>query len=149
MPRDLPAEPGPGLELMRDLARRRTATLLELAPLPAGAVAEMARECVHAQVLPPGLDGLMARAEGVPFLVEELLACRRRNRRVDPRRRRLGSPAAGRRRRAADPHRRCRAAGHNPRPGPPVSACGRSAPRPSHRCRPCRRTAGTEVYAEE
>ena len=67
-------EPGPGLELMRDLARRRTATLLELAPLPAGAVAEMARECLHAQVLPPGLDGLMARAEGVPFLVEELLA---------------------------------------------------------------------------
>jgi hypothetical protein len=34
----------------------------------------MARECLGAKVVPSGLDGLLTRAEGVPFLVEELLA---------------------------------------------------------------------------
>src|SRR5690242_14796742 len=38
------------------------------------AVATMAQECLGAQVLPFGLDRLLSRAEGVPLLVEELLA---------------------------------------------------------------------------
>jgi DNA-binding CsgD family transcriptional regulator len=67
-------EPGPGLNLLHEQVRRRTARLLKLAPLSTAAVATMAQECLGAQVLPSGLDGLLSRAEGVPLLVEELLA---------------------------------------------------------------------------
>jgi predicted ATPase len=67
-------EPGPGLDLVREMSRHRTARLLELAPLSPAEVAEMARECLCTSVEPQDLDRLLARADGVPFLVEELLA---------------------------------------------------------------------------
>ncbi len=66
-------EPGPGWDLVRGLAARRAATVLELAPLPADDVAEMACGCLGVPTLPDGLPELLERAEGVPFLVEELL----------------------------------------------------------------------------
>jgi DNA-binding CsgD family transcriptional regulator len=59
------------------LVRRGVATVTELAPLEAGDVAEMAAACleVDREELPNGLaDVLQARSEGLPFLVEELLA---------------------------------------------------------------------------
>jgi DNA-binding CsgD family transcriptional regulator len=59
--------------VLHDLVARRAAALLELVPLSPPEVAEMARCCLGG-VVPTGLDGLLARAGGVPFLVEELLA---------------------------------------------------------------------------
>lgn len=67
-------EPGPGWDLIRDLSARRAATVLDLAPLAGADVAEMARACLATDALPPGLEGLLTRAEGVPFLIEELLS---------------------------------------------------------------------------
>jgi DNA-binding CsgD family transcriptional regulator len=68
---------GEALTVADALARRAVATIRELAPLEAGDVAEMAAACleVDPEELPEGLaDVLQARSEGLPFLVEELLA---------------------------------------------------------------------------
>lgn len=64
----------PGLELARDLHARRVSRLLELARLSQDEVAEMVAVCLDADRLPEEVVALAARADGVPFLVEELLA---------------------------------------------------------------------------
>jgi DNA-binding CsgD family transcriptional regulator len=70
------ARPGSsaGGDLVRDLIAGRIATPVELLPLPPPQVAEMARSALGTSDLPAGLSGLLARADGVPFLVEELLS---------------------------------------------------------------------------
>jgi len=70
------ARPGPsaGSDLVRDLIARRAAAAVELLPLTAPQVAEMARLALGTSELPVGLSELLARADGVPFLVEELLS---------------------------------------------------------------------------
>lgn len=65
---------GPWRDLGRALTARRAASLVELGSLSPAEVAEMARRCLGAEELPAGLDGLLDRAEGMPFLIEELLA---------------------------------------------------------------------------
>jgi DNA-binding CsgD family transcriptional regulator len=62
-----------GLDLARTLRARRTSELLELDRLGDAEVAEMLDSCLGAEASPE-LMALAARAEGVPFLVEELLA---------------------------------------------------------------------------
>ena len=70
------ARPGSsaGGNLIRDLIARRAVTLVELSPLPLPEVAEMACSALGTRTLPAGLSELLARAGGVPFLVEELLS---------------------------------------------------------------------------
>jgi DNA-binding CsgD family transcriptional regulator len=70
------ARPGlsAGGNLARDLIARRAATLVELAPLSLPEVAAMACSALGVSMLPAGLSELLARADGVPFLVEELLS---------------------------------------------------------------------------
>ncbi|MGK5113397.1 MULTISPECIES: AAA family ATPase [unclassified Geodermatophilus] len=70
------ARPGAsdGIGLLHDLVDRRTATLVELSPLAGDEVATMARLALDMSTVPAGLSALLARADGVPFLVEELLA---------------------------------------------------------------------------
>ena len=70
------ARPGSsaGGNLVRDLIARRAVTAVELSPLSVPEVAEMARSALGTAVLPAGLPELLARADGVPFLVEELLS---------------------------------------------------------------------------
>ncbi len=63
-----------GAGLLRDLVDRRTATLVELAPLSDPEVVTMACRSLDVATLPTGLSAVLARADGVPFLVEELLA---------------------------------------------------------------------------
>lgn len=68
-------EPGPAAAAARTLHRRRSATFVELTRFGPGDVATMARACLQADSLPELLTGaLHVRAEGVPFVVEELLA---------------------------------------------------------------------------
>jgi DNA-binding CsgD family transcriptional regulator/tetratricopeptide (TPR) repeat protein len=68
-------EPGPGADVAADLVARRAALDLRLGPLSDDEVLAVARSCLHGDELPrePGAV-LVARCEGVPFLVEELLA---------------------------------------------------------------------------
>jgi DNA-binding CsgD family transcriptional regulator len=70
------ARPGSsdGAGLLHDLVDRRAARLVELSPLPADEVEAMARCVLGGPSLPVGLSALLARADGVPFLVEELIA---------------------------------------------------------------------------
>ncbi|MFE7189344.1 AAA family ATPase [Kitasatospora sp. NPDC057541] len=73
----LRAEPGPALELVRAAERRRAATVTELRPLPPAEVAALAAAILEGESadLPEALIGhLTARADGCPYLVEELLA---------------------------------------------------------------------------
>jgi hypothetical protein len=67
-------EPGPGWDYVRDIVARRAATAIELTPLPSDAVADIARRCLDTTVLPTGVEAVLDHAEGVPFLIEELLA---------------------------------------------------------------------------
>ena len=68
-------EPRPAPALPGLLAARRSAPVLTLERLPDAEVDAMARAALDAPVLPEGLGRLLAaRAEGVPFLVEEVLA---------------------------------------------------------------------------
>jgi predicted ATPase len=68
-------EASPGATLARSLGGRRAATLVELTPLSSEETERMASACLAAAELPATLrDVLLASAEGVPFLVEELLA---------------------------------------------------------------------------
>jgi predicted ATPase len=68
------AERTPGRDLARALGARRVATILELSRLDEGEVADMVRSCLNTAAVPDEVLGLAARADGVPFLVEELLA---------------------------------------------------------------------------
>lgn len=63
-----------GLELARALHARRTSTLLQLSRLDQQEVAEMVGSCLDASNVPDEVLDLAVRADGVPFLVEELLA---------------------------------------------------------------------------
>jgi DNA-binding CsgD family transcriptional regulator len=61
--------------LVRSLASRRVATLVSLSPLDETSTHAMACACLAAQQLPPAVAALVRqRSEGVPFLIEELLA---------------------------------------------------------------------------
>ena len=66
--------PSPGLSAVRDLAARRVATLVELARLGSGDVTAMARGCLGAVTVGADVRALLDRADGLPFLVEELVA---------------------------------------------------------------------------
>lgn len=66
-------EPSSGLEFVVDLGRRRTATVLELDRLGDAEVASMAALCLGEAPPPDVLDLLARYADGLPFLVEELL----------------------------------------------------------------------------
>ena len=63
-----------GGNLVRTLGARRTSELIELDRLDDAEVAEMLDSCLGAEGASPELVALAARADGVPFLVEELLA---------------------------------------------------------------------------
>ena len=67
-------EPSAGLNLVRELVARRASTMVELGPLPTEHAAEIACQCLGVDVLPAGLEQVVLRAEGVPLMVEELLA---------------------------------------------------------------------------
>ncbi|MDG4825879.1 AAA family ATPase [Asanoa sp. WMMD1127] len=70
-----PESAGAGRELVDRLVDRRAATVIELGGLPAAAVAELARTALAAAALPAEVtEFLVERADGLPFLVEELLA---------------------------------------------------------------------------
>lgn len=62
------------LELARSLHARRASMLVELLPLPTIDVAAMVASCLTSADVPEAVVTLAGRAEGVPFLVEELLA---------------------------------------------------------------------------
>jgi tetratricopeptide (TPR) repeat protein len=68
-------ERSPALARVRAMAARRAGQLLELPRLDHASVAEMARVCLDVTVCPqPIMDLLVSATEGLPFLVEELLA---------------------------------------------------------------------------
>jgi DNA-binding CsgD family transcriptional regulator len=64
----------PALEVARALEARRASALIELARLGESDVADMVRSCLDALRVPEAVLRLAARADGVPFLIEELLA---------------------------------------------------------------------------
>jgi hypothetical protein len=64
----------PGRDLAGALGARRVSTILELSRLDEREVADMVRSCLNTAAVPDEVLGLTARADGVPFLVEELLA---------------------------------------------------------------------------
>lgn len=66
-------EPSSGLDLARTVAARRAAEVVELTRLGPAAVTDMVDACLDA-VVPDGVFAYAGRAEGVPFLIEELLA---------------------------------------------------------------------------
>jgi DNA-binding CsgD family transcriptional regulator len=68
------ADDGPALALATSAVARRTATLLRLPPLSREQTAEMAAGCLAGDVPQPVLDRLHRDAEGIPFVVEELLS---------------------------------------------------------------------------
>jgi len=68
-------EPGPGGELVSALWARRAVQLVSLSPLDPAQSQIMLRECLGDASLPPDLaDAVVARSDGVPFFLEELLA---------------------------------------------------------------------------
>jgi DNA-binding CsgD family transcriptional regulator len=68
-------EPGPGVDLAAALVARRAAVELRLGPLSDADVLAVARSCLADAELPEAAAAaLVARCDGVPFLVEELLA---------------------------------------------------------------------------
>lgn len=60
--------------MLDNLVGRRTAAEVVLRPLEGVAVAEMVAECVGSTAAGPAIVQLAAPAEGIPLLVEELLA---------------------------------------------------------------------------
>lgn len=67
--------PGRSATVAHALRRRRVAQVLELSPLTEPGVTELARACLGASEVPPSvLARLHAGADGLPLLVEELLA---------------------------------------------------------------------------
>jgi DNA-binding CsgD family transcriptional regulator len=68
-------EPGPGDELVSALWARRAIQPISLAPLDPAQSEVMLRECLSATtVLPDLVDAVVARSDGIPFFIEELLA---------------------------------------------------------------------------
>lgn len=67
-------QPSPGLDLLHSLAARRAATTIELARLSPRAVGKMAAACLAVAEVPEPVSRLLARCEGLPFAVEEILA---------------------------------------------------------------------------
>ncbi len=68
-------EPGPGGELMTALWARRTVQPISLSPLDPAQSEAMLRECLSVtSLLPELIDAVVARSDGVPFFIEELLA---------------------------------------------------------------------------
>jgi DNA-binding CsgD family transcriptional regulator/tetratricopeptide (TPR) repeat protein len=68
-------EPGTlALDLARGLHARRASDVVELSRLDPAEVAEMVASCLDTDDVPPEVVELAERAEGIPFLVEELLA---------------------------------------------------------------------------
>ncbi len=68
-------EPGPGGELVSALWARRAVRPVSLSPLDPAQSEVMLRECLSAASLPPELaDTVVARSDGIPFFIEELLA---------------------------------------------------------------------------
>jgi DNA-binding CsgD family transcriptional regulator/tetratricopeptide (TPR) repeat protein len=68
-------EPGPGDELVSVLWARRAVQPISLSPLDPAQSKVMLRECLSAASLLPELaDAVVARSDGVPFFIEELLA---------------------------------------------------------------------------
>jgi DNA-binding CsgD family transcriptional regulator/tetratricopeptide (TPR) repeat protein len=66
---------GDGVETMRELVGRRTAHLVELARLDEEASICLAQACMGGAKLPEALAAFVARStDGLPFLIEELLA---------------------------------------------------------------------------
>jgi DNA-binding CsgD family transcriptional regulator len=62
------------LDLARGLHARRASEVVELSRLAPPEVARMVASCLGTEDVPPEVVELATRAEGVPFLVEELLA---------------------------------------------------------------------------
>lgn len=67
----------PALELARSLEARRAVALLEVPPLRAHHVDAMVASCLGSVDVPEAVRALAGRADGVPFMVEELLAAAR------------------------------------------------------------------------
>jgi DNA-binding CsgD family transcriptional regulator/tetratricopeptide (TPR) repeat protein len=68
-------ERGAGSELVGALVDRRAARIVELARLDQRATIRLARACLGTAALPATVEAFLgARADGLPFLVEELLA---------------------------------------------------------------------------
>ena len=68
-------EPGPGSDLVSALWARRAVTQVSLSPLDPAQSEVMLRACLSAAALLPELvDAVVARSDGVPFFIEELLA---------------------------------------------------------------------------
>ncbi|QYN37678.1 DUF2791 family P-loop domain-containing protein [Pseudonocardia sp. DSM 110487] len=68
-------EPSRALSRVRDLVARRSATMVELRSLSDEEVVSVAAGCLQASVVPREVaEVVVARADGLPFLVEELLA---------------------------------------------------------------------------
>ncbi|MBO0702899.1 MAG: hypothetical protein J2P38_08200, partial [Candidatus Dormibacteraeota bacterium] len=67
-------ETSAALDLARSLAARRVSEIVTLPRLDEGQVADMVASCLAVPTPPKSVLGVTARAEGVPFLVEELLA---------------------------------------------------------------------------
>jgi DNA-binding CsgD family transcriptional regulator len=63
-----------GRAVLQALIDRRCVQAIELPPLADNDALAMAKACLDCTELPGGLETLVARAEGVPFLIEELLA---------------------------------------------------------------------------
>ncbi len=68
------SEPSAGLDLMQAVTARRGATRIEVPRLAPDEVAAMAAACLSADVLPPGVETLLADCDGLPYAVEEILA---------------------------------------------------------------------------
>ena len=65
----------PALRVARALSARRSATILELRRLSAAELARMTQLCLNTAALSDGVDETVRRfSDGLPFLVEELLA---------------------------------------------------------------------------
>ncbi|MDQ3980848.1 MAG: AAA family ATPase [Actinomycetota bacterium] len=64
----------PGVQLARSLQARRVSEAIELTPLDEQYVATMVASCLRSSTVPDAVVALAARADGVPFMVEELLA---------------------------------------------------------------------------
>ena len=66
--------PSPGLSVVRALAARRVAVLVELARLGSDDVTAMACECLGTTTVAAEVRAFLDRAGGLPFLIEELVA---------------------------------------------------------------------------
>lgn len=64
----------PALDLARSLHTRRTSALIELRPLPERDMPALVASCLASSEVPAEVVAVADRAEGVPFMVEELLA---------------------------------------------------------------------------